>query len=60
MNDWKNGKCSVMNYQHIYKSKNYTYVSGNAIRLSLCLPDTKRNINKSMYVGLRRLRKRKL
>jgi len=44
-----------MNNQHIYKSKNYTYVSGNAIWLSLCLPDTTINVNKRMYV--RRLRK---
>jgi len=52
-----------MNNQHIYKSKHYTYVSGNAKRLSLCLPDTKLNVNKRiayMYTNVRRLRKHKL
>jgi len=47
-----------MNYLHIYKSKNYKYVSGNAMRLSFCLPDTELNKNKRMHE--RRLRKRKL
>ena len=49
-----------MNNQHIYKSKNYMYVSGNAIRLSLCLPDTELDVNKRMYTNVRRLRKHKL